>query len=170
MLRLLSATFGLSLLLLTSLAQAETLIGYVDLQKAISSVEEGKRARARVEKEYNAKQAALEAQEAELMKLQGSIEQAMKANDPTVMQQQQDFQRRIYQLEQTRMKEQQELQKMEYEELEVITGKMRKLIEEIGVAGKYSLILEVKQNRLLFGKDYLDITNEVIRKYNSTYK
>ncbi|NJK88591.1 MAG: OmpH family outer membrane protein [Myxococcales bacterium] len=47
---------------------------------------------------------------------------------------------------------------------------MKGVIAEVGAAGGYDLVLEIQANRLLFAKDHLDITNEVIRKYNVKYK
>jgi Skp family chaperone for outer membrane proteins len=47
---------------------------------------------------------------------------------------------------------------------------MRGVIKEIGEQGGYTLILEVQDARLLYAKPHLDLTNEVIRKYNGKYK
>ena len=47
---------------------------------------------------------------------------------------------------------------------------MRKVIQKIGKSGRYSLILELQDARMLYAKPHLDLTNEVIRKYNSTHK
>ena len=38
------------------------------------------------------------------------------------------------------------------------------------LASVHTLILEVAESRLLFAKPHLDLTNEVIRKYNGKYK
>lgn len=154
----------------SSLAQAEALVGYVDLQKAILTVNEGKRARAQLKKTFEAKQSSLSEREKVLKELKDKLDATAGSSDPAVLEQQAEFQKKLMELQQVFMKEQQELQKLEQKELSAITTKMRQTIAEIGKAGGYTLILEVNENRLLFGQDHLDLTNEVIRKYNAQYK
>jgi outer membrane protein len=153
-------------------AEDDLLIGYVDLQKAIQSVEEGRRAKSKLEKTFKKKQAALSAKEEELKKLQEALEaQATVSGDsPDAQAKKKEFQTKLMELQQVYMKEQQELAKLERQELSAITEKMRTIIEQVGKAGGYSLILEVQGNRLLYAKDHMDLTNEVIRKYNAKFK
>jgi len=80
-----------------------------------------------------------------------------------------EFEKKRYALQEQLMKEQKALQQLEQQELEKITAKMRKVIDQIGKAGGYTLILELQDARLLFAKPHLDLTNEVIRKYNSKH-
>lgn len=155
----------------TSEARAEDpLIGYVNLQRAILEVEEGKRAKAQLKKTFDKKQKALSKQEAELKALQDKLEKSAGKNDDATRKQRVDFQQKLMELQQVFMTEQQELAKLEQKTLAGITKKMRGVISDIGRKGKYTLILEVQENRLLFGKPHLDLTNEVIRKYNQKFK
>ncbi len=151
-------------------AKAAPLIGYIDLQKAIVTVEEGKRAKAALKKTYDAKQAELTAKEAELKELKDTIEREASIDTPESRARRAQFQSKLMALQQAFMQEQQQLQQLEAKELSVITEKMRAVIAQIGKAGGYTLILEVQTNRLLYAKDHLDLTNEVIRKYNAKYK
>jgi outer membrane protein len=154
----------------SSLAHAEALVGYVDLQKAILTVDEGKRAKAQLEKTANEKQTLLTQREQRLKELKDKLDATMGSDDPDAQAQRAEFQQKLMELQQTFMKEQQELEQLQQKELSVITGKMRETIAEIGKKGGYTLILEIQENRLLFAQDHLDLTNEVIRRYNAKYK
>jgi len=154
----------------SSLAQAEALVGYVDLQKAILTVNEGKRAKAQLEKTANEKQTQLTQREQKLKELQEKLGATMGSDDPEAQAKRAEFQQRLMELQQVFMKEQQELEQLQQKELSAITAKMREVIAEIGKKGGYTLILEIQENRLLFAQDHLDLTNEVIRRYNAKYK
>lgn len=147
------------------------MIGYVNIQRAILEVEEGRRAKDALKSTFENKQKRLSEREGELKKLKEAIEkESLVKDDAATRQRKLDFQNKLLELQQVFMKEQQELQQLEQKELSAITGKMKKLIEEIGEQGGYTLILEIQDSRLLYAKSHLDLTNEVIRKYNAKYK
>lgn len=149
----------------------EIVLGYVNLQRAILEVDEGKRAKAALKTEFEKKQKLLNQKEEELMRLKGQIEaKASVSNDDATRTQVLEFQNKLMELKQVYVKEQQALQEKEQEALSGITEKMRKIVQEIGTEGKYTLILEVQDSRLLYAKPHLDLTNEVIRKYNARHK
>lgn len=151
-------------------AQAKDMLAYVNLQRAILEVDEGKRAKEGLKKTFEKKQADLQKKEKELKSLKDALEKDATKDDPMTRQKRIEFQNKLLDLQQVFVKEQQELQQLEQKELSAITVKMRKIIEEIGKAGDYMLILEIQDSRLLYAKAHLDLTNEVIRKYNSLYK
>jgi outer membrane protein len=151
----------------------EMLIGYVNLQRAILEVEEGKRAKKALKASFDVKQKQLSEREEKLMKRKEEIEKqgaGKTAPDAELQKLIADFQGQLEELKKVYLKEQQELQEQEQKELAGITGKMRKVIEEIGEGQGYTLILEVQDSRLLYAKRYLDLTDEVIRKYNAKFK
>lgn len=152
--------------------QEPVLIGYVNLQRAILEVEEGKRAKASLKATFDQKQKKLNERETDLVKMRDQLKAESQSgkDDAATRQRLLDFQNKLVELQQVFMKEQQELQEQEQKQLAGITQKMRQVIEEIGKAGAYTLILEVQESRLLYAKTYLDLTNEVIRKYNAKYK
>lgn len=151
--------------------QKDTLIGYVNMQRAILETEEGKRAKKQLKDTFDVKQKNLSDRENQLMKLKEQLEkEAQGKDDPEIRKKVLDFQNRLLELKQIYMKEQQELAETEQKQLGEITGKMKKIIEEIGAQGGYTIILEMSDSRLLFAKPHLDLTNELIRKYNSKHK
>lgn len=152
-------------------AGAQPVIGYLNLQRAILEVEEGKRAKSALKKTFEKKQKALSKKEKELKGLKDSLErESVVKSDGATRARKLEFQNKLVELQQVFMKEQKELQSLEQKELAAITKKMRKVIEQVGKAGGYTIILEVQDSRLLYAKAHLDLTNEVIRKYNIKHK
>lgn len=151
---------------------AEPLIGYVDLNRAIEAVEDGRRAKAELQETFKKKQAELSKREEELNELKKAIEAQMSvaAETPETRAKMVEFETKRRELGQIFMKEQQELAQLEQKALAAIAAKMRAIVETVGKEGGYALILEISGNRLLYAKDHLDLTNEVIRKYNQKYQ
>ena len=145
-------------------AEAASLIGYVDLQKAILRVEEGQKAREKLEKTLKTKQKALNSKKTELESLTKKL-----ASGKVSATERQKLNAQRAELQEVFIKEQQDLAKLERETLGKIMERMRKVIDGIGKRGGYTMILEVQQNRLLFAQDHLDLTNEVIRTYNAKH-
>lgn len=153
-----------------ALAADKGLIGYVNLQRAIVEVEDGKRAKARLEKTFKEKQAALQKEEAELEAMKEQLKGAdMSKEDPETRAKVLALQKKFLALREALMKEQQELKKLEGEALSKITKKMRKVVEQLGKSGGYMMIIEAQESSILFAKPHLDVTNEVIRRYNAKY-
>lgn len=150
---------------------ADPVLGYVHLQRAILEVEEGKRAKAKLQKTVEQKQKSLLEKEKELKALKEKLEKqsVVKKDDAATRVQKAEFETKVMELQQTFMQEQKELQQLEAKTLSGITKKMKKVIEKIGKSEGYTLILEIQQNRLLFAKGHLDITNQVIRQYNKAH-
>lgn len=152
-------------------ASKEMMIGYVDIQRAIVEVDEGKRAKDQLKATFEKKQKALSEKENELKKLKEAIDkESVVKDDDSTRAKKAEFQTKLMELQQVFMKEQKDLQEAEAKQLTVISEKMRKVITEIGDQGGYTLILESSGTRMLFAKPHLDLTNEVIRKYNSRHK
>lgn len=152
-------------------AAKDLLIGYVNIQRAILEVDEGKRAKNALKSTFEAKQKKLTEREEELKKLKDAIErESVVKDDAATRQRKAEFQNKLLELQQVFLKEQQELQAEEQKQLSAITEKMKKVIQDIGEQGGYTLILEIQDSRLLYAKAHLDLTNEVIRKYNAKHK
>ncbi|MCA9556193.1 MAG: OmpH family outer membrane protein [Myxococcales bacterium] len=146
-------------------------IGYVNLARALLEVNEGQRAMEKIKKTFDKKQAELLSKESELKKLKDTLDKEIGGKtDPASMAKQAEFEAKVMELQQTLQNEQMELERMKATELKGIKDKMQAIIEEIGKGGGYSIILEIQDSRLLFAKPHLDLTNELIRKYNQKYK
>ena len=149
----------------------EVVIGYVNMQRAILEVDEGKRARAQLQSTFTEKQKKLQSREAELKKLKDAIEkESVVKDDDSTRAKKTEFQNKLLELQQIFMKEQKELEESQAKQINALADKMRTVIKEVGEAGGYTLILEGTEARMLFARPHLDLTNEVIRKYNARHK
>lgn len=145
-------------------------IGYVNLQRAVQEVQDGKEAQRRLKTTYEEKKAKLKEKETELLALRKKLEAAQKAGDEeTLNSLKPDYEKQVMALQRDSMKEQQALKVLEGEALKGITDKLEKIIKEMGRSGNYLLIMEAQGNGLLFAQAHLDLTNEVIRRYNAKH-
>jgi outer membrane protein len=149
----------------------EFLIGYVDFVRARVEVNEGKRAIEQLKGQFEKKQKELSDREAKVKKMDDDLkkESVIKMDEAT-QKKKEELQQQVLELQQIFIKEQKELQEAEAKVASTIGEKMRKVIAEIGEQGGYTLILESSSSRMLFAKPHLDLTNEVIRKYNAKHK
>ena len=158
----------ISLTATSSTAFAQDLkVGYVDLQRALSQVEEGKKAKARLKKDFEKKQKQLTQKQAEVKKLKQSLESgaAMMTNDAKRKKAMQ-LQQEMAKLQQLYMELQRDLAKKETKATQKIFKKMEKILNKIAKDKGYDLILEKTESSVLFAKDSMDLTDELIKRYD----
>ena len=68
---------------------------------------------------------------------------------------------------QTYLRHQQDLQGKEQEATGKIFERMQRIITKIAGAENFTMIFDREQSGLMFAKPHLDLTNEVIRRYNA---
>ena len=147
-----------------SLASAEDLV-YVDLQRAVFEVEDGKAAKNRLETMKSSRQKALDAKQTELKKLQESFEKQQQFLSAEVKQKKElEFRTKLGELQATYAKLQRELAEAEMKIQQEIFGRMGAILEKIAQDSGYKMI--IRKESLLWAPPHLDITNEVIRRYN----
>jgi outer membrane protein len=157
--------FGYSL----SHAQERIKIGYIDIQKVISESQAGKRARDRF-------QAQVKKAESDIMKERQDIERLKAELDkkgPLLKDEERrnieaDLQKRSINLQRSMSDHQQELQVRNNEMMSEILKELEKIVNEVGKAEKFTLILE--RSQILYSDQGIDITSKVIDTYNSRAK
>ena len=77
------------------------------------------------------------------------------------------FQKEMYELQQLYMQLQRELSEKEAKETKKIFDRMGRIIEDIGEKKGYDFILERSESSILFAKPGTDLTDELIKRYNS---
>ena len=158
--------FGmLSLIVLnTSQAVAEK-FAYVDLQRAVFEVNDGKVAKSRLETMKKERQSALDAKQQELKKLQESLEkQADFLSDDVKQKKAQEFRAKLGELQAMYGKLQRELAEEEMKIQQQILGRMGEVLRQMGEESSYTMIM--RKDALLWAPTHLDVTNELIRRYN----
>ncbi|HZA13525.1 MAG TPA: OmpH family outer membrane protein [Myxococcaceae bacterium] len=147
---------------------AEFKAGYVDLQRALLEVEEGRAAKARLKKMVDEKQKELDKEQEALRKEMQTLEkQATAMSEETRIKKQSELQQRALALGQKWEKGQAEMTQTERKELQVIFSKMDPIIAEIAQREGLTMVFEKADSGLVYAPPALDLTNELVRVYNA---
>jgi outer membrane protein len=143
-------------------------LGYVDLQRALNETEDGRKAKANLKKVFDAKQKELDEQQEVLKK---DIEDLNKKRTllpaEKVREKEAELQDRMQKVQQTFMRHQQDLSSKEQEATAKIFERMSKIIGKIASTENFTMVLDRQQGGVVFAKPHLDLTNELIRRYNA---
>ena len=145
-------------------AQEKIKIGYIDIQKVISESQAGKRARDRFQAQVKKAESDIikERQEIERLKAGPLLKDEERRNIES------DLQKRSVNLQRSMSDHQQELQAKNNEMMSELLKELEKIVNEVGKAEKFTLILE--RGQILYSDQGIDITNKVIETYNSRAK
>ena len=161
-------TLGLLSMILWNTPQAAAeKFAYVDLQRAVFEVDDGKAAKSRLEKMKTERQSALDGKQKELKKLQESLEkQADFLSDDIKQKKAQEFRGKLGELQAMYAKLQRELAEEEMKIQQQILGRMGEVLRQMGEESSYTMI--IRKDALLWSPTHLDVTNELIRRYNES--
>jgi outer membrane protein len=142
-------------------------IAYVDLQRALEETNEGKAAKAKLKSDFDKKQQELDAKQEEIKKMKEDLDKKSSLMKPEALQKaQQDLQTRFVQLQETFQRLQKDLAVKEQEATRGILTKLSQVVQGVAEREHFSMVLE-RNSAVVYGQPSLDITNEVIRLYNS---
>src|SRR5215831_4718798 len=162
------AVFVVLMLGASTVLAEEMKIGYVDMQRALNETEDGRKAKAQLKKVFDQKQKELDEQQEELKK---AIEDLDKKRTllpaDKVREKEAELQARMQKVQQTYLRHQQDLQAKEQEATSKIFERMNKILGKIALAENFTMILDKTQGGIVFAKPSLDLTNDLIRRYNA---
>ncbi|MEO1269259.1 MAG: OmpH family outer membrane protein [Myxococcota bacterium] len=176
---MMTALVGLSLAGVTAAiapeaAQAQdkqvTKLAFVDLQRALNEVEDGKKAKRKLKTMFNKRQKELDAEQEKLKKFKDELEQKIKdglLNEEKQREEMMKYQRQFYDLQMLYAKLQKELTEAEAKETKKIFAKMRNILKDIGLAEGYTMVLEKTESSILWAPKSLDVTDVLIQRYNA---
>ncbi|MFS4460390.1 OmpH family outer membrane protein [Bdellovibrio sp. HCB2-146] len=160
-----NVVLALSLVMAAAVANAETKIGFVDMQKAIQTTAAGKKAKTELEGDFNKKKKELEKKEADLKKMGEDLEKKKSVlSEEALGKKQAEFQEEMLKYRDIVGKSQVEIQKKERELTAPILDKMKKVIAKLAKEKGYSMILENSQ-MVLFATPESDLTDEVVKAF-----
>ena len=160
---------ALALALAPALVLAETRIGYVDLQRALNEVDEGRVAKAALKRDFDEKQKQLDGKKAEFDRAQAEFEkQAVVMSEQARRDRGQDLDRRARELQALFVNLQKDLSEREREATRGIFERMATIVREIAEAEGFTMVLE-KGTGIVYAPESLDLTNDLIRKYNARH-
>ena len=152
------------------LAEKSRRYGVVDMQRVILSVDEGKQARQKLEKQIKAKEKLLRKSKQELDTLNKEWQsQAPLLNESAKLKKQQEFQEKFVNLRNKEMEFQAEIKRKEQQATKDIAVKIAQLVERMAVKMKLDVVFE-SSSGLLYVKEPIDLTSKVIDSYNRTHK
>lgn len=149
-------------------AHADVKIGYVDMQKAIQGTKEGQKAKKNLEAEFEKRKKTLQTKESDLKKQGEELEKkAMVLSEDVRAKKQKEFQTNMMEFQQTVQKNQQEIQQEERKLTEPILKKLQSVIEDMAKKDNYTVILEKRENGVLWAQKDLDITDQVVKAFEA---
>jgi outer membrane protein len=150
-------------------SQEKVKIGFIDVQRAISESQAGKRAKERFQAQVKKAEADLLKEKAELERLKSDLDKkGPLLKDEEKRNLEADLQRRYVNYQRGMQDQQQELRQKEGEMTGDILKELEKIVNEVGKAEKFTLILE--RSQILYSDQGIDITNRVIEAFNARSK
>jgi len=160
---------ALTIALSARTASAQTMkIGYVDVQRAVQEVEEGKAARSRLQAELAQKRGDLDKKRAELEKMRTDYDkQAPVLSDDAKRQRQEQLQKAFAEAQNAATQMQEDLSGKEQEAMQSISKRLLQVVAEVSDRESFTFVLD--KAALLYAPAASDITNEVVRRYNERF-
>ena len=142
-------------------------VAVVDMQRILNETAAGKKARQDLETSSTAKQKKLDKRR---QKLEDDQAQLAKLQGEALMQAQEKLQRDYYELQSMYMTLQQELAEQEARTLETMYANCQELAKELAKDFKLDPVLIRDQSTVLFVADGVDLSAELIKRYDKKYK
>ncbi|MFO0708588.1 MAG: OmpH family outer membrane protein [Sandaracinus sp.] len=147
-------------------AFAQVRIAVVDLQRAMSETDDGRRAKRRLKKLFDDRQQELERRQHELEELSEEA-QAPGLSEETRRERAENVQRKALELQQLYVQYQRELAEKEAELTSRIVHRMEDILRRLGQSEGYTMIVERSQGGVVFAPTNLDLTDVVIQRYEA---
>lgn len=167
-----SKSFIAAALLAASVARAgDFKAAYVDIQRAVMEVEEGKAAKSRLQKMADQKQKAFEAEQAAIKaEVDAFQKQRGMMDDKARDAKETELQKKTFDFAQRADKLRAEIADSERKELASIFPKLEQLLGQIAQREGLTMVFDRSSSGLAWAPPSLDLTNELIRMYNAQYK
>lgn len=144
---------------------------YVDIQRAVQEVEEGKVAKARLQSMADVKQKAFEKEQNALkVEVEAYTKQKPTMDDKVAAAKETELQKKMFEFQQRAEKLRQELAESERKELSTIFPKLEQLLGVIAQREGLTMVFDRSSSGLAWAPASLDLTNELIRMFNSQSK
>lgn len=161
-------TVGLCALLAgAAAAEAQSRIGFVDVQKVLVRSVAGVAAREQLEREKAQMQKEVDGRKAEIDKLREELEKkAMLLSAEAKREKEETFQRRVRDLRRLTEDYQKELERKEQALTQRILQDLTAVIERVGKERGYLLVLEKRGASVIYGAAEADLTEEIVKAYD----
>lgn len=146
-------------------------VALIDFQVAILQTEEGRAAKARIEKDVDSRKKELLTQQQELKKLEDDFEAKRSVlSEDEKGTRTRDLQAKYMSFQRSQLGLDQEVRQKEMEETQKIFKKLSVLVEEYAKKHSYDLVFEKGAGAVLYIAQNSDITSDIVTLYNQRYK
>lgn len=143
----------------------------VDLQKALASSNAGKKAQKQYEAEVKAAQAGLDDKKNELASMKKSLEkQRSSLNEKALAEKEEEIVSTERDLQRSFQDAKEKLQRKNGVLVNDLVRDMRAVVAEVGKDEGYTVVLEKNSPGVLYTEEELDITDNVVEKFNDKRK
>ncbi len=165
--KLCAILFALSFL---SVAQAEVVVGLVDVQKVLITIKEGQGVVKTLEKSFNDKKATLKKEEDRIKKAGEDLKkQASVLSETARLTKEREIQDSIQKVQAKAMDFQRDMQKMENDLKRPIIDKLRPVIEEVSKAAGVDMTFELGSAPIIYAKNRKELTEDVVKAYDKKH-
>lgn len=148
---------------------ADVKFGYVDLQKAIQSTSQGKKAKAELEAEFNKRKKDIEAKQSDIKKMGEDLEKKKGVlSDEAMQKKQAEIQEEMLKYQELVGKNQLEIQKKERDLTSPILEKMKTILDKMAKAEGYSVIFEKNEQSVLWIRAEYNVTDKLIQEFEKS--
>lgn len=162
------ALLGFSLGAVVQQAEANTKIAVFDMQKAIQTVAEGKRARDTLKKDWDSRQGKLKKKEEKIQQAMEEFKkQAMVLDEKARRDKEMEIRQQMAELQQEGMQAQQDFQKKDQQLSGPILEKLKRTVGDVAKAKGYNLVIDSNENSVFYFEAKDNLTDDVIKKYDS---
>lgn len=148
-------------------AQA-TRIAVVDLQRALSETEDGRAAQARLKRLMTKRQREIDTATESLKQLKKQFDdQSSALNDSAKQRRIEEIQKAYIELQSKYVEFQRELADAEARATRDILERMQGILRRMGQSDGYTLILDRSQGGVVWSPTNLDLTDQLIQRYNA---
>lgn len=147
---------------------AELKIASVDYQRALEKVTEGETARKRLEAMFQSKKTAIEKMKSNLDAMQADYQkQAMLLSDSAKKDKEDAINMAAMQFQQAYQQSEGEMQQAYQGAMESLITKMKTITTAIATERAYTLVIEINEGGVVYAAPSIDITDELIKRYNA---
>lgn len=159
-----------AILILTANVHAAITVGLVDVQKVLTSINEGKGVVKTLEKSFNEKKASLKKEEERIKKAGEDLKkQASVLSEQARLTKEREIQESISKVQAKAMDYQRDMQKMENDLKRPIIDKLRPVIEEVSKTAEVDITFELGSAPIIYAQNRKDLTEEVVKAYDKKH-
>ncbi len=168
MIKKLFLVLAVSFCLVGDALAAEIKVAVVDFQRALNDVNEAAGVRKKLEGMYGERKVTIEKLQKTLEAKKADIDaQSVVLSDSARRAKEEEFMKSQVEFQQTYSRYESEMQQAYYAAMQDFIEKMKKIAVAIGQERGYTVVLEATEGGVVYWSDSIDITEELIKRYNA---